>query len=40
MDTSGAVVIYEDFTRDAYDLGYQTFGGKSLCFVRVGIVSV
>lgn len=34
MDTSGAVVIYEDFTRDAYDLGYQTFGGKSVCFVR------
>ncbi|NXC12674.1 ZN326 protein, partial [Corythaeola cristata] len=26
VDTSGAVVIYEDFTRDAYDLGYQTFG--------------
>lgn len=31
MDTSGAVVIYEDFTRDAYDLGYQTFGGKLFC---------
>ncbi|NXR97987.1 ZN326 protein, partial [Oxylabes madagascariensis] len=35
VDTSGAVVIYEDFTRDAYDLGYQTFGGKSVCFVRM-----